>query len=590
MATYEVKGPQGEIYHIDGPDDADPSAVIAQVTGHRFGSGAAGMKDAVGGQLVPSLSPEAKAAQSPTSDMNAGQRYLAGIGEAQTNLARGVGQMIPTYSAPTLSGQITGDKGGWGTLVSRQDVADARTRDAALNQTTAGKLGNITGNVVTTLPALAIPGANTVAGAGLTGAGLGLLQPSTSTKETLLNTGIGGATGAAGQWLGNKITNWTSGRLAARQVAADTEESLNSARDAILKQSRAEGYVIPPTAANDSAVATAAESISGKAATRQAAEAINARVSNRLVAQDLNLPTDQPITKSVLEGVRQKAGQVYGQVKQAGTIVKDAAFQNDVQGLTQIGADLEAAAPGIGAQASEKVTQLAQSLLANPDVDAKDAVGLYRLLNERAKDNFKAAFGGGGDSQALELAKAQRGAADALGDLIQRHLQGQGQGNLATAWQDARRTIAKSYTAEAALKGNNIDALRLTSQLRKGAPLTDGFRKVAEFGDQFGEAARVPKSGTGVSKLAATVGGGGALTALLTGQPHLAAGLAAGSAAPYALRRAMLSAPGQAMLASPSYGPGLLGNVGLQATGLLGRYGTLPAYTAGNALVQPLQK
>lgn len=567
MATYQIKAPDGGTYQIQGPDDADPSQVISQIMGaHKPQS-----FDVVGdGRLVPTGSPEAKAAQSPTSGMSTMDKLLAGAGEADVNTLRGIGQMLG--------------------LVSRQDVADARGRDAALNATTAGKVGNIGAGVLNTLPTLAIPGANTVTGAGLIGAGLGLAQPSTSTGETLANTALGGAAGAGGQWLGNKISGWAANRLAGRQAAADAEESLNSARDAVLQRSRAAGYVVPPTAANDSAAATALESISGKAATRQAAEAMNARVSNRLVAGDLGLPTNQPLTRDALEGVRKAAGSIYGTVEKAGTIVKDQAFQNDIQALTLGGADLEKAAPGIGAQASEKVNQLAQSLLANPDVDAKDAVGLYRFLNEQAKGNFKAAFGAGGDSQALALARAQKDAAESIGDLIQRHLTAQGQGDLATAWQNARTTIAKAYTAENALKGNNVDAIRLAAQLRKGAPLSGGFRTVAEFGDQFGEAARVPKSGAGVSKLAATVGGGGALTALLTGQPHLAAGLAAGAAAPYGIRKAILSPLGQALLASPSYGPGLLGNLGLRGAGLLGQYGTLPALQGARGLIQPPQQ
>ena len=33
MALYEVSGPGGSIYHFEGPDNADPSAVIRQITG-----------------------------------------------------------------------------------------------------------------------------------------------------------------------------------------------------------------------------------------------------------------------------------------------------------------------------------------------------------------------------------------------------------------------------------------------------------------------------------------------------------------------------------------------------------------------------
>jgi hypothetical protein len=94
-----------------------------------------------------------------------------------TDLGRGVGQYV--------------------NLVSRADVAEARKRDAPLMKTGAGMSGNIFGNVAMLAPAAFIPGANTLAGGAAIGAVTGALQPSTSTSETLLNTGVGGAAGAA---------------------------------------------------------------------------------------------------------------------------------------------------------------------------------------------------------------------------------------------------------------------------------------------------------------------------------------------------------------------------------------------------------
>jgi hypothetical protein len=550
------------------------------------------------GQTVPTNSPQAKAAIDPSAGsgtlrpfgLDTGiplsqgmNRFLAGAGKADMDLLRGAGQFVPTYRAPSLSGLITGDKGGFGTLVSRQDVANSRALDAPLMNTGAGKFGNLTSGILNTLPTLAIPGANTVTGAGLLGAGMGLLQPSTSTGETLTNTALGGVLSAGGQYLGNKVAGAVSNRLAARQAAANAEQSLNSARDAILAQSRAAGYVVPPTAVNDSGLATAAESIAGKAATRQAAEASNARVSDRLVAGDLNLPTNQPLTRPAIRSVIKNAGSIYGTVEKAGNMAADQPYIDAIANLTQMGADLEKAAPGIGAQANQKVKDLADSLL-QPNFDAKDAVGLYRFLNERAKSNFKAGFGG--DSQALELARAQRAAADAMGDLIQRNLTP----DLANAWQDARTTIAKGYTALGALKGNHIDAIRLASQYRKDAPLTGGFQKVAQFADQFGEASRVPKSGAGVSKLAATIGGGGALGALIAGHPLGALGALGASVTPWAVRKGILSGAGQAALATPNYVPSLMGTTALNALGRAGQYGTLPGLAGTRALVQPAQQ
>lgn len=103
------------------------------------------------------------------------QNFRAGWGKGVVDLGRGAGQLLG--------------------LVSREDVQAARERDADLMATKAGKAGNISGSIATTLPAVFIPGANTVAGSAAIGAATGALQPSTSTSETLTNIGLGGATG-----------------------------------------------------------------------------------------------------------------------------------------------------------------------------------------------------------------------------------------------------------------------------------------------------------------------------------------------------------------------------------------------------------
>lgn len=105
-----------------------------------------------------------------------GDNFLAGVGKGFVDLGRGIGQAVG--------------------LVSREDVAKARELDRPLAQTRGGFWGNVAGAAAPAVLTAAIPGANTVTGAGLIGAGLGYLQPSTSTRETLTNTGVGGAAGA----------------------------------------------------------------------------------------------------------------------------------------------------------------------------------------------------------------------------------------------------------------------------------------------------------------------------------------------------------------------------------------------------------
>jgi hypothetical protein len=111
----------------------------------------------------------------PTEGMTSFQRGAAGFGKAIVDTARGAGQFVG--------------------LTDRADVEESRRLDSSLMDTTAGKVGNFAGNVATTLPLAFVPGANTVKGASLIGAGYGLLQPSTSTTETAQNVGLGGVAG-----------------------------------------------------------------------------------------------------------------------------------------------------------------------------------------------------------------------------------------------------------------------------------------------------------------------------------------------------------------------------------------------------------
>lgn len=111
--------------------------------------------------------------------------FLAGAGKATEDLARGAGQALG--------------------LVSRRDVANSRALDAPLMATRAGKYGFLGGTISDLLPTGFIPGANTLAGAAAIGAGLGFLQPSTSTGETLINTGLGGLAAPASILAGRGI-------------------------------------------------------------------------------------------------------------------------------------------------------------------------------------------------------------------------------------------------------------------------------------------------------------------------------------------------------------------------------------------------
>jgi hypothetical protein len=113
----------------------------------------------------------------PTEGMSGLDKFRAGMGKAFYDVARGAGQLVGA--------------------VSREDVAESRKRDAPLMRTGAGVAGNIGGTLALLAPTALIPGANTITGGAAIGAGTALLQPSTSTEETIGNLALGGVAGAA---------------------------------------------------------------------------------------------------------------------------------------------------------------------------------------------------------------------------------------------------------------------------------------------------------------------------------------------------------------------------------------------------------
>ena len=165
-------------------------------------------------------SPEFQAKYGQTSGMSGFERFAAGAGKSMTDLARGAGQYLG--------------------LVSREDVAESRERDAPLMATTGGKVGGVTGAVATGLPSLFVPGANTLAGASLIGAGYGALQPSTSTGETLTNTGVGAVLSPAALLAGRGVSALYRGGKAVvepltekgqERIAARTLQAFAGGRD-----------------------------------------------------------------------------------------------------------------------------------------------------------------------------------------------------------------------------------------------------------------------------------------------------------------------------------------------------------------------
>lgn len=167
---YEIETKDGIVIRgiPDGIAPDDPS-VKAKVANARF-------------QRAASNPDYAKAGEMALQGASGLDKFRAGAGKAITDLARGVGQ-------------LTG-------MVPTSEITENKQRDAALMSTGAGMAGNIAGNVAAALPTMAIPGVNTVAGAGAVGGALGALAPVAEGESRGINVALGAAGGAGGQMLG----------------------------------------------------------------------------------------------------------------------------------------------------------------------------------------------------------------------------------------------------------------------------------------------------------------------------------------------------------------------------------------------------
>jgi len=303
-----------------------------------------------------------------------------------------------------------------------------------------------------------------------------------------------------------------------------------------LAMAQREGYVVPPTTANPTALNKTLEGVAGKLTTAQAASAKNQGVTNRLAARAIGLPEDQPITLEAIDGVRRTAGKAYESVRAAGRITTDNKYNVALANITK---QYRGAAKDFPELAKSDVDDIVAGL-SKKDFDADSAVDLIAILRDKADVAFRA-----GDKQ---LGKAYRDGSKALEGVIERNLTAQGEpaAKVLADFRQARQLIAKTYSVENAFNQATgaVSATKLGQQLTKGKPLSGDLANAARFSQAFPKAAReFNESLPGISPLDFYATGG--VTAL-TQQPWYLL-------YPFVrqgVRNALLSKPGQA-LATP---------------------------------------
>ena len=256
-------------------------------------------------------------------------------------------------------------------------------------------------------------------------------------------------------------------------------------------RARAAGYVLPPTSISDNPglVANVLAGWSGKIKTQHAASARNQEVTNRLAAEGLGLPPDTVLTDQVFDHIRNQAGQAYNAVANAVPVINvDRVFNNAVAALG--GRNGQAARMFPGIVRNPEIDRLITELSNAPQIPTPVAVELVRELRFNANNNFRAV----GDPSRVALGIAQRQAAHALDDLMEREITNSGQPNLVNQYRDARQLIARSYDVEGATNTatGDVSARHLAGLAARGRPLTGELDTIADAATAFPKAMQAP--------------------------------------------------------------------------------------------------
>ncbi len=450
MATFDFTSPDGKKYTVEGPAGATKEQAF-QMLQTQLG----------GNTIAKTIENDAisTGARNFTNDMSFMEKFNAGAGKALNDIGQGVGQKLG--------------------LVSNDDVKETRRLDAPLMNTGAAKAGNIGANVALLAPAALVPGAATVPGAAVIGGVVGALQPSASTGEAFLNTGMGAAGGAGGQWLANKAAG-----SAAFQEANNLTKAVQSSQKAGAARSAANaGYVIPPEDLGGGMATKLLSGAAGKIKTAQLASERNQTVTNELAKRALGMAKDDALTEPALQAIRTTAGKAYEVVKGSGKVAADADYAKALDGIASQYTSASKAFPGaVKSEIPELVAALKQ-----PSFEAEGAVEMTKVLRQRADQAFASGDKGTG--------KAIKEAADALEGMLERHLKAAGLPDALKAFQDARQTIAKTYTVRKALNSStgDVSAKVLATLAGKGKPLTGELATIAQAGQAFPKATQLLK-------------------------------------------------------------------------------------------------
>ena len=460
-------------------------------------------------------------------EMGTGERLLVGAGKAGQDLIRGTKQLLGR-----------GDQA---------EIDASREVDRPLMKTGAGFAGNLAGNVAAFLPTAAIPGANTLTGAALVGAGMGAMSPTATGESHAANAGLGAILGVGGQAAGQAL-----GR-AVRPIAS----RLSHEQELLAQSAAREGIPLTAGQRTGSRPLQIAESVMENLPLTSGPQLAGREAQQRAF-------TAAALRRAGIAGDAATPEALAAQRAALGTTMQDIANANTLnfnRGLADRLAEISGEASMRGPTAAAPVNSLIDRILGEVGQSGDMAGKTYQAWRQRLRPLASA----GGENAHL-YGQIRR----ALDDAFNSQMEAAG----SEAWKGANRQYANLKTIMQAAGGpgapaasNQLAPSQLAAALRgsigkEGVALGRGdLNNLTRIGTTFVKD-QIPNSGTAQRQLiqallTSGIGtGAGTGTALALGKDPLegaayGAGIGAGALiAPRLAQGAMNSQLGQRYLAS----------------------------------------
>jgi len=329
--------------------------------------------------------------------------------------------------------------------------------------------------------------------------------------------------------------------------ARDEAQALNALRDTTNKEAQDLGFVVVPE--------TEVAKWANRPKMLEAAAGINQRKTNDVARQSLDIPSNIPLSKKVLDGIR---GNLYNRgympLKKLGVLTTDDEYLDD---LYKIEAQFTGAKNSFPDDVPPQFRELVNRFLVD-NVDSGDVVDKIKALRNSATKHIKSK-----NPVNNEYGFAQQQIVDALENLMERGAVKAGwPSTMVDNYREARKLIAVSHTIGNALNSadGNVNMFKLGKMLDRGQYMDGDLAKVAKFAS-INKPKNLPQDERLPFSYMAGGTAGFALASALDLPPWTAGALVSGSAlaargAHHALstpvREYLLSKPGQ-LRSQPDY-------------------------------------